>query len=195
MKLINLSTINAGHSFRSKIPALKASGVYIIQMKDISADYTVNWNTVIETKLPGRQSPNWLQSGDIVFAARRQRNYAVLIDDSIRNRQVVAAPQFFVIRLTNKAILPEYLAWFLNQSIAQRYFTSHAEGTQALSIRRNILEETPISLPSFKQQKIVIERVKTLHKEKALMDKIMVNSERLMQCLLNQLNTKEEVIP
>lgn len=197
LELFKLSTITAGHSFRGKIPEIQSTGIYVVQMKDINTEYSVNWETIIETKFAGRQSANWLQCGDILFAARGQRNYATLIDSEIKNRQVVAAPQFFGIRLNHPDVLPEYLAWFLNQSIAQRYFLSHAEGSTTPSIRKQVLESTPIVLPSLKQQKIIIELAKTISREKQLANRVIANGEQLMQSLLNEIsqnNTIQEEI-
>lgn len=197
LELFKLSTITAGHSFRGKIPETKNTGIYVVQMKDIDTEYTVNWDALIETKLTGRQSANCVQCGDILFAARGQRNYATLINSEIKNRQVIAAPQFFVIHINHPDILPEYLAWFLNQSIAQRYFLSHAEGSTTPSIRRQVLESTPIVLPSLKQQKVIIELAKTVSQEKRLANKLITNGEQLMQTLLNEIsqtNTNQEEV-
>ena len=188
LDLINISTISAGYSFRGKIPELKNSGVYCVQMKDINETYNVNWSTVIETRLPSRQSTISLQFGDILFAARGQRNYAALIDAELKERLAIAAPQFFVIRLNVPDVLPEYIAWFLNQSIAQRYFLSNAEGSTTPSIRRQVLEATPIILPTLKQQKTIIELAKTISKEKQLAYQIIANGELLMQTLLNEIS-------
>ncbi|HAU1979701.1 TPA: restriction endonuclease subunit S [Legionella pneumophila] len=198
LDLVNISTISAGYSFRGKIPELKNSGVYCVQMKDINETYNVNWRTVIETILPSRQSQVSLQSGDILFAARGQRNYAALIDAELKERLAIAAPQFFVIRLNVPDVLPEYIAWFLNQTIAQRYFLSNAEGSTTPSIRRQVLEATPIILPTLKQQKTIIELAKTISKEKQLADKMIANGELLMQTLLNEISQtqlNEEDVP
>ncbi|HAT8721403.1 TPA: restriction endonuclease subunit S [Legionella pneumophila] len=198
LELINISTISAGYSFRGKIPELKNSGIYCVQMKDINETYNVNWSTVIETILPSRQSQVSLQSGDILFAARGQRNYAALIDADLKERLAIAAPQFFVIRLNVPDVLPEYIAWFLNQTIAQRYFLSNAEGSTTPSIRRQVLEATPIILPTLKQQKTIIELAKTISKEKQLADKMIANGELLMQALLNEFSQtqfNEEEVP
>lgn len=188
LDLINISTISAGYSFRGKIPELKNSGVYCVQMKDINETYNVNWSTVIETIVPSRQYQVSLQSGDILFAARGQRNYAALIDAELKERLAIAAPQFFVIRLNVPDVLPEYIAWFLNQTIAQRYFLSNAEGSTTPSIRRQVLEATPIILPTLKQQKTIIELAKIIRKEKQLAHKIIANGELLMQTLLNEIS-------
>jgi len=187
VNLNSIATVNAGHSFRGKIPEIKGTGIYVVQMKDIDNEYIINWKTVIETGLTERQSTNWLRSGDILFAARGQRNYAALVDGEINERQIVAAPQFYVIRLTQPNILPEYLAWYVNQPIAQKYYLANAEGSTTPSIRRQVLEGTPIVLPSLKQQKTFIELAKTISKEKQLAVRMITNGEKLMQSLLNEI--------
>lgn len=188
MELIKLASITAGHSFRGKIPVIKDTSIYIIQMKDINTEHSINWDTVIETKLRGRQTVNWLQYGDILFIARGQRNYATLIDTKIKKRDVVAAPQFFVIRVHADNMFPKYLAWFLNQTIAQRYFLSNAEGSTTPSIRRQVLEATPIIVPSLQQQQLFIELAKIVRREKQLAAKIIANGEQLMQTLLHKIS-------
>ncbi len=198
LNLGDITTINAGYPFRGKIPEVNNSGVRIIQMKDIDANYSIHWDSVVETQLIGRQAPNWLKHGDILFAARGQHNYAAMVNDKKNGFKAVAAPQFFVIRLNRPKILPEYLAWFLNQTIAQRYFLSNAEGSTTPSIRRQILEATPIILPTLKQQKTIIELAKTISKEKQLAAKMIANGELLMQTLLNELRQtqlNEEDVP
>lgn len=190
LDLINISTVSAGHSFRGRIPEVKKSGVHVVQMKDINTEYSVNWSTVVETSLTSRQTPNWLQQGDILFAARGQRNYAAMIDVEAKQYNAIAAPQFFIIRLISSSVLPEYLTWFLNQSAAQRYFLSNAEGSTTPSIRRTVLEATPLIIPSLAQQKAIIELTKIINKEKEIAEKIIGNGERLLQCLLTEISHK-----
>lgn len=190
LDLINISTVSAGHSFRGRIPEVKESGVHVVQMKDINAEYSVNWNTVNETTLRSKQTPNWLQHGDILFAARGQRNYAAMIDIEATPYNAIAAPQFFIVRLNSSSVLPEYLTWFLNQSATQRYFLSNAEGSTTPSIRRTVLEETPLIIPSLAQQKVIIELAKIIKKEKEIAEKIIGNGERLLQCLLTEISHK-----
>jgi len=190
LDLIDISTISAGYPFRGKISEAVGSDVRVIQMKDIDAGYSVRWDAVIKTQLTGRQNPNWLQHGDILFAARGQRNYAAMIDAETNQFNIIAAPQFFIIRLNSANVLPEYLTWFLNQSATQRYFLSNAEGSTTPSIRRTVLEATPLIIPSLAQQKVIIELAKIIKKEKEIAEKIIGNGERLLQCLLTEMSHK-----
>ena len=68
-------------------------------MKNVLLGQGVAWNDCAETQIAGRQI-DWLRAGDVLFLARGTRNYATLIDETLGNRNVVAAPYFFVIRLS-----------------------------------------------------------------------------------------------
>lgn len=56
-------------------------------------------------------------------------------------------------RINRFDVLPEYLTWLLNQSPCQKYLEQNAEGSMSKSIRRSVLEETPIAIPPLVKQK------------------------------------------
>jgi hypothetical protein len=53
-----------------------------------------------------------LKDGDVLFAAKGTKNFAAVFEN--HNEPSVASTSFFVIRPTDKKVLPQYLAWFLN---------------------------------------------------------------------------------
>ncbi len=152
MILKEVVTISAGYPFRGKIPE-KRGGVRAVQMRDVSTKEGIMWPQCIETELTGKKEPDWLSFGDILFAARGSNNYAAVVDSHALSLKAVAAPQFFVIRSLCDDLLPEYLAWLLNQEPCQRHFQREAEGSVTKSIRRSVLEATPIALPSLERQR------------------------------------------
>ena len=129
MKLDQITKISAGYPFRGKIPEVPGSPVVAIQMRDVSLTEGVCWSGCLPTALTGKREPNYLAPGDILVAARGSHNYAVQIDQTLRDsgKQAVAAPHFFVVRLTDESVLPEFLVWLLNQAPAQRHFEQNAE--------------------------------------------------------------------
>ena len=91
----------------------------------------VDWSACLRSEPTSKKEPDWLQTGDILVAARGSTNYAVLVDTGLASLPAVAAPHFYVVRLHSEALSPEFLAWQLNQSPCQRYFELHAEGSAA----------------------------------------------------------------
>lgn len=179
MQLREITDISAGYSFRGKIPEKNGAGVQVIQMKDVSAEGGINPDSVIETVLPGKREPDWLCSEDILFVARGSSHYAALYDG--RFDRAVASPHFFVIRVKAQNVMPEFIAWQLNQLPVQRYFETEAEGSVAKSIKRISLEQTPISLPDMKRQKAILRLHKNLYEQKCIYRKLIINADKFMK--------------
>ncbi len=136
-------------------------------------------------KLAGKKQPDWLRQEDILFAARGSRNYAALIDQE--QAQVIAAPQFYILRVNGESLLPEFLAWQLNQRPLQTYFDRAAEGSVTKSVRRAVLGEARINIPPLEKQQQILALYKTLQKEKSLYADLIRNGEKLMNSIASQI--------
>jgi len=187
LKLADLATISAGHPFRGKIPEQSGSGIRAVQMKDISIEQGVCWDSVVETELAGKKQPDWLMNGDILFAARGSRNYAILINQV--SGQVVSAPHFYILRVNGQSLLPEFLVWQLNQKSLQNYFDRAAQGSFTKSIKRSILEGAEITVPPLDTQKQIVGLHTTLLQEKMLYAQLSVNADKLMNSIASKLVT------
>lgn len=159
----------------------------VVQMKDISSEYGVDWSACVRSEATSKKAPDCLKTGDILVAARGNSNYAALVDTRDASLPAVAAPHFYVVRLQSNALTPDFLAWQLNQAPCQRYFELHAEGTLTKSIRRQVLEETPIGLPSLAKQQAIMGIARTLREEHRLMQQLINNGEQLMNCIARDL--------
>lgn len=185
VKLKQIVTINAGYPFRGKILEVANAQAIVVQMKDVSPAIGIRWSGCVNTGLTGKRHPGWLQTGDILIAARGSHNYAVEVVGAHLN--AVAAPHFFIVRIKKKEILPGYLAWFLNQAPCQRYFKQNSEGSLTKSIRRSVLEEALIAIPSLIKQRAIINLDKTLKQEQYLLEQLRCNNEQLMKAIVNDL--------
>ena len=186
MRLSDIATISAGHSFRGKLPELIGSGIYAVQLKDVS-QAGVNWKSCIETEITGKATPKFLEPNDILFIARGNKNFAVLVDKTATQQKTVASPHFYLIKVDTKKVEPEFLAWLLNQQHSQRYFQRESEGSLAKSIRRNVLENTTITLPSLEKQQQVVRLVTTISKEQDTLQQLIDNGKQTMTAIANQL--------
>lgn len=188
MQLKDLANISAGHPFRGKIPEAPGSGIIAVQMKDTSAQSGVDWSDCVETEPTGRRG-DFLQAGDILVTARGNRNYAVLIDNTLNTigKQAIAAPQFFVVRSNQHVALPDYLCWFLNQPPAQRHFDLNSEGTLTKALKRSALEEISIPVPDLAKQHAIVGLVKTLQHELDLIEQLRRNGEQILASIAKQL--------
>jgi restriction endonuclease S subunit len=178
-KLNEIANIKAGHPFRGKITEDKNGDVYAIQIKDLNNDGVVQWEQLIQTNLSSKKSPTLLQKGDVIFAARGSRNTAGYIDEV--TKPTVCAPHYYVIQITADDVLPEFIAWQLNQENAQRYFKGLAEGSSQVSIRKTLLEEAPIVIPPMETQRAIAGLDNKIKQEKLVLEALINNRDKQMQ--------------
>lgn len=127
----------------------------------------------------GISEKHLLKDGDVLFAAKGTKNFAAVFEN--HNEPSVASTSFFVLRLTDKKVLPQYLAWVLNNQTTQTLLKGQAIGTSILSISKQVLENLEIAVPSIETQKSVLQITKLRNKEKSLKQKIETLREKQIQ--------------
>lgn len=189
-RLSDLVELRAGHPFRGSVPAAAAGNAYALQMRDVSPEAGVGWGGVVRTALDTRKSPDWLQRGDVVFVARGMRNYALCMEDV--PQPTVCSQYFFLLRVRSApllpSLLPEFLAWQINRAPAQRYLASNAEGSDQLSIRRGVLEDLPLVVPSIEQQQRIVAFGLAARRERQLLEQLIRNGEKQLDALAYELH-------
>lgn len=128
-----------------------------------------------------------LQPDDVLFAAKGTKNFAAWYQSN--NLPAVASTSFFVIRLKEtiiNKILPEFLAWYINQSVSQKFLKSYAMGTSIASISKAVLGELEISIPDLQMQKTVLKIAHLRNSGKKLQQQIdMLRDKQIQQELVN----------
>ncbi|AYM88768.1 restriction endonuclease subunit S [Pseudoalteromonas agarivorans] len=183
--LSDIAIVKAGHPFRGKIPEDTEGNTYVVQIRDIDNDGIIQWHQLIRTNITGRKTPDWLQKGDVLFAARGARNLAGCVGEI--DKPTVCAPHYFLIQVTDKSVLSEFLAWQLNQDDAQRYFTNSAEGSSQMSIRRAVLEATPLVIPTLEKQQAIVGFDNKVQQEKRILSALIENRAKQMQGIAKEL--------
>lgn len=181
-----LAEIRAGYPFRGPVERISEGSVSVVQMRDLDLDCSIRWPDVIRTELAGRRTPDWLIVGDLLLVARGNRYYAASLDavpDS-----TVCGPHLFHLRLRPGAeVIPQFLAWQINQPPLQRALRKAAEGSSQLSIRRPELEALPISVPPLSDQENIVQLAQLALRERALLTSLIRNRERQLETLATAL--------
>ncbi|MCH4296128.1 restriction endonuclease subunit S [Shewanella sp. 3B26] len=192
--LENVAEIRAGHPFRGAIHASKKGNGYVIQIRDQDEEGKITWGGLTRAEVSGRNEPEWLSAGDIVFAARGLRNLATEIPAAKLERleyPVVCSPHYFQIRINEGTpLLPEFLAWQLNQAFAQKYFQQSAVGSAQVSIRRTVLAQTPITLPEIETQQRVVHLSKMAAREEKIYQQLIELRRLEMSAIAKQILTE-----
>ena len=123
-----------------------------------------------------------LRTGDVLFAAKGTKNFAAVYEN--HNEPAVASTSFFVIRLSEKNILPEFLVWLINHPVSQKILKGKAIGTSIVSISKRVLEDLEISIPALQMQQAVLQITNLRNTEKKLQKQIETLREKQIQQLI-----------
>jgi len=187
-KLCEIANIRSGHPFRGTIRPISKAETHVVQVRDVNEFGEINIKKLITTELIGRKDPDWLQTQDILFIAKGARHFASFVQQL--PEQTVCSPYFFIIRINTEqknTVLPEFIYWQLNQPSVQKYFKISAEGSLHVSIRRKILEDTPIALPPIAIQQKIVALHRAAIKEQKVLQQLINNRRQQLDLIANDL--------
>lgn len=139
----------------------------IVYLQARHFDHAVTLHQNLHADLPQHAvaAKHLLQPGDVLYAAKGVRNFAVVFN---LKQPCVASTTFFVIRLKENSILPEYLAWLLNHPETELYLKTQAKGTSMASMRKEALEQLPVDIPDIHKQQLIVKIFNLRNKQKQL---------------------------
>ncbi len=185
MTLKTLAILMAGQPLRGSIENVPDGEVAVVQMKDVDPENGLQKDRCYRINLTGRKKPDYLRQGDILFVGRGYRIFAVLVDENLK--QTVASPHFFILRIkSERSVRPDYLAWYINHTRAQRYFLKHVAGTALPHINRQTLEDLPMILPPLQVQERIVNAHRCRLKEKALSETLIEKKKLFLNELLDK---------
>ena len=140
----------------------------MIKLQDLTPKGLTDPNLMARCVWPDRLSDRYLvQAGDVIFRPRGDRNTAAILDARFREPAVVLIP-LFILRPKRHTVLPEFLAWAINQPPAQRHFDRVARGTNMRMVLRPGLENLEIDLPAREDQRRIVAIDALAQRERAL---------------------------
>jgi restriction endonuclease S subunit len=170
-RLKDIAEIRAGHTIRKSDRDPKGRICSVLQIQNVTADGTLNLNTLRSFRLRAIPEKSLLLGGDVLLSARGQRNLAATYEGGLP-MPVVAASQFFVIKPKHSQILPEFIGWYLNQPPAQRHLLSNRTGSHVQIITKSVLEELPMDVPSLANQRRILQLHGLASRERKLSEKL-----------------------
>ena len=128
---------------------------------------------------------HFLQRGDLLFAGKGISNLCRVVDFE---HPAIASTTFYIIRIGERSILPDYLCWYLNQPKALASIKAGQVGTGTPLIRKQILENLEIAIPVLKTQQQIVELAKLQQKEEELLKAITEKRNMITnQLIMNKL--------
>ena len=192
MKLCDVAEVLPGYPFRSKIKVDSEATTRVIQLRDVNAEGHLNYYRISNAFLTGKKKPDWISLGDLLFTAKGQRHTAVYVSQVLAH--TVCAPQFFHVRIKpeyQQQISSLFLAWQLNQGPCQQYFQKQAEGSIQPHIRKPILEQTPVSMPSLAIQSNITDLYLLVLQEKQVLETLERQRQHQLSAIAANLSSFE----
>lgn len=165
--------------------------IYYLQAKHFNEYGKFRKNTIIspEIHMDSRLKRHVLQDGDLLLTAKGENNRVCYYRNEIGKS--VASSTFFVIRLKQPSISPEYLQWYLNTSRMQFLFSTLSKGTHILSLSKKSLLKVKVEIPQLEQQNKILKLQSLWILERGTTLELIKQKELLYQnLLLNLANQK-----
>jgi restriction endonuclease S subunit len=193
-RIKDIANLGVGYQFRGKVEPDPAGNVRVIQIKDIDADHQIGVGA-LESVNVDRPGPYLTHQGDVLFLGRGHRLYAVVVPEIDGN--IVATGYFFILRAKANLVLPEYLAWSMNQADFQESLRPYLRGTHMPMVSRADVGGLKIPLPPLDVQRQILKLNDLVNEERRLSAAIHNKRTLLVQFLsrklmLGQLDTKDD---
>ena len=152
MKLKEISGIHSGYITRKKIAVALDGSHYLLQAKNVDGDHlSYETQKLVRFHPALSRTDRPLEKGDLLFMARGAHNFTILLEDL--PEPTLAAACFFIVRVSSPEILPGYLGWYLNQAPVEHYLMTHSGRSVHMPVvRRAVLENIPIPVPTLDRQ-------------------------------------------
>lgn len=176
-----LAEVQIGYQSRGRINPDPKGTHQIIQIKDICDKNKLNVGDLYRV-VPEREPERYLVNpGDVLFLSRGRCNMAVAIKEPLSD--TIAAGTFYIVRVRNQGILPEYLAWYINQPQAQAGLRSRAQATSIPLVTKAAFESLEIAIPVLRVQRRIVELAGLVSREKALLSQLAQKQEQMISAV------------
>lgn len=152
--LRDIAQIQPGYPFREGIEPVDGGRLRVIQIKDIGPSGQVEPAGIVRVETDGIKSNFFVLPKDVLLTTRGTSRRAAVVGQSFDNTIFVA--QIFAVRKLSDEVLPEYLAWYLNQEPAQAHFDTYTSGTTIQNVRKDVLGALPVDVPPIETQRRVL---------------------------------------
>jgi len=180
--LKEIADVKAGYSFRGTIPVSENGSYRVIQIKDVNYSGLISSNDLVNAAVDTIKPEYLTQRGDVLFTSRGANRRAATVDETAA--EAIFVSQLYALKVKTDAVIPEYLAWYLNQKPAQDFFEERASGSYIQNIRHDVLAQLPVVLPPVETQKRIVEIYRLGLREREMAEKIAEKRRQVVEKML-----------
>lgn len=185
MRIAELCNIHSGYTARGKLEPLPEGGVPALQLRDVGTDGATPGAKLQRYDLGKLPDRYFVRGGEVVFRSRGEPNSAAAVGDILPEPAAVIVP-LVIMRPDKKRVLPEYLAWAINQPDAQRRLGAEAQGTSLRMIPMAVLENLQIAVPDLSKQRRIVELNALARQEGQLLRHLAARKEEFVSAILGE---------
>ena len=186
VRLRDICTIQIGYTARRRIRRAAQDGVLTVQLRDVPPNDSVDPARLARLQVGAVPERYLVGAGDVLFRSRSESNTASALDDRFREPALAMLP-LYILRPNIRVVVPEFVAWAINQPCAQRHFDRFARGTNMRMIPRAVLTGLEIALPGIEVQRRVVALDALAQRERSLSIRAAEQRRRLVARLLGDL--------
>lgn len=155
LSLRDACTIQVGYTARRRLVPVADGGIAAIRLQDVQPGCHVDPGQLVRVRTDRLSGKHLVRAGDVVFRSRSHHNTATALGDEFGEPALALLP-LFILRPRCNIILPEFLAWTINQPAAQRHFDRVALGTNMRMVSRSGLSRLEMDVPGIETQRGVV---------------------------------------
>lgn len=181
-KITEITDVQLGYQFRKKVESVDDGTHRVIQIRDFDDHRILHKEGLSRVKIDKPAEHYLINKGDVLFLSRGHRNWAASIIDDYED--TIAVSHFFVLKMRNASAIPEYIAWYINQTPVQKYLHNIARrGTHIPIIPLSAFEGITVDLPDKETQKKIVELSNLMEKEKHLFNELQGKRSQLINAI------------
>jgi len=177
--LKDLGSLQVGYQAREAVRDDPKGSHWIIQMRNLLAHGLVDRATLARFEPDREPDPYTVYNGDVLLQVRGTVHRAGVVRDL--PDPTLAANHFYILRPDTTRVIPEFVAWYLNQSTAQSQILKGAQSAGTVSIvPKAMFESIEVPIPSLDKQCHIVELDRLQWREKELTTQLQA---KRAQCL------------
>lgn len=186
----NIAEVITGYTFRSALPLRTDGPIQVIQAKDVGSEIRVEEKSLARIKHQEFKTGAFVRKNDVIFSARG--NFRAGVFDS-NAKNIMASSSVYILRITDKNVLPEFLAIFLNSVAGQKQIKQSLTGGAIKTILRKDLENLKVAIPEIAEQKLVIDIYKNSKKQWEMLRHKQAIIKKMADSAINKLINSQEL--
>lgn len=158
--------------------------VTMLQTSDFDEDGNISKKLRPNAMYKPNIEKSYLTEGDVLFNAKGRRFFAVVYNGQYN--QTVAGSSFLILKVKNKTLTPDYLAWFLNHPETLKTFEIKILNQTMPMVTKKELEVLEIMIPSLEAQRNIVELVGLNKRKRQIQQKLITLNEKLVSAITYQ---------